>query len=235
MAKAIIQAKPECKVLCNKKLYTKATTMCFSPTDHTILCSVTLQSVVMFSFLMISTNHCCADWWKWLRTLTCARVSSHVAQRAQRSEHRVPVIEVVQAELDARLVAVMDHGQLRRAVSRWVAIHGDCGGRSSESTSTDLRSLGADGGEVRGHAEYEVFDFDKVVGADAGRLVHQEHNVGLAPPTAWNGDRWYINSGIEWLHFRLQRPSLPHSPSWACQWTAMACAPKTEQCKTVKC
>lgn len=48
-----------------------------------------------------------------MRTLTCARVSSHVPQRAQRSEHRVPVTEVIEAELDPRLVAVMDHGQLR--------------------------------------------------------------------------------------------------------------------------
>lgn len=85
----------------------------------------------------------------------------------------------------------MDHGQLRRggvaqSVDEWLFT------ASSESTSTNLRGLGADGGEVRGHAEYEVFDFDKVVGTDAGRLVHQEHNVGLAPPTAWNGNRQQV-------------------------------------------
>lgn len=63
-------------------------------------------------------------------------------------------------------------------------------------TSTNLRVLGADGGEVRGHAEYEVFDFDKVVGADAGRLVYQEHNVSLAPPTAWNCNRCYVRGEV---------------------------------------
>lgn len=65
---------------------------------------------------------------------------------------------------------------------------GPRGGRSSESTSTNLRGLGADGGEVRGHAEDEVLDFDEVAGADAGRLVDQEHDVGVAPPTAWHGN-----------------------------------------------
>lgn len=125
-----------------------------------------------------------------MRLLTCARVSSHVAQRAQRSEHRVPVTEVVEAELDPRLVAVMDHGQLREeGVAQWVDDWLVTGTQSSESTSTNLRGLGADGGEVGGHAEDEVLDFDKVVGADAGRLVDQEHNVGPAPPTAWCGDR----------------------------------------------
>lgn len=132
-----------------------------------------------------------------MRTLTCARVSSHVPQGAQRSEHRVPVTEVIQAELDPRLVAVMDHGQLRKggvaqSVDEWLftaTVASYSGSRSSESTSTNLRGLGADGGEVRGHTEYEVFDFDKVVAADAGRLVHQKHNVGLAPPTAWKGNR----------------------------------------------
>lgn len=54
--------------------------------------------------------------------------------------------------------------------------------------TTNLRGLGADGGEVRGHTEDEVFHFDKVVCANAGRLVHQEHNVGLAPPAAWKGN-----------------------------------------------
>lgn len=43
-------------------------------------------------------------------SLTCPGVASHVAQRPQRSQHRVPVLEVIQTELNSRLVAVMNHG-----------------------------------------------------------------------------------------------------------------------------
>lgn len=84
----------------------------------------------------------------------------------------------VEQSVDERLLAQLPLDWQRRGKLR----------RRSESTSTNLRGLGAHGGEVRGHAEYEVFDFDKVVGADAGRLIHQEHNVGLASATAWNSN-----------------------------------------------
>lgn len=47
------------------------------------------------------------------RLPACSGVASHVAQASERPEDRVSVTEVVETELDSRVVAVMNHSNLR--------------------------------------------------------------------------------------------------------------------------
>lgn len=43
--------------------------------------------------------------------------------------------------------------------------------------STNLCGLRANGGKVSGYTEHEVFYLHKVVGANAGGLINQEHDI----------------------------------------------------------
>lgn len=48
---------------------------------------------------------------------------------------------------------------------------------------TNLRGLRPNGRKVSGYTEYEVFYPNKVVWADAGGFINQEHDVCLVPAT----------------------------------------------------
>lgn len=43
----------------------------------------------------------------------CSGVASHISQPSERPEHGVSVREVIETELDSRIVAVMNHCNLR--------------------------------------------------------------------------------------------------------------------------
>lgn len=185
------QGKVKNKVIGNKKLDTK-TFLYFAPTGHSKFQSVALQSALIFIFPMIPRNQLMFCWVVEMIASTdlCA---CFLPRSAVSAEPRAPSSCHCSRWGGTRSEARRCNGP-RPAVEgrRSVTVGGRVaphGGQNSESTSTNLRGLGADGGEVRGHAKDKVLDFDKVIGADAGRLVYQEHNVGLAPPTAWYGDR----------------------------------------------
>lgn len=43
----------------------------------------------------------------------CSGVASYISQSSERPEHGVSVHEVIETEFDSRIVAVMNHGNLR--------------------------------------------------------------------------------------------------------------------------